>query len=299
MKNGSCWLDTDGRHIQAHGGAMLEHEGMYYWYGENKDADTVGHAVPFLGFSCYSSKDMRSWKNEGLVFASERNDPESEIHSSRVGERPKVLYNRKTNRFVLWFHLDDRDYRYARIGIAVSDNPTGPFVFVRSVQPDGRDSRDMTVYLDEDGSAYCVCSTDLNRTLLISKLDDDFAGFAGEHRTACLLQFREAPVVLKENGVYYMFTSGCTGWDPNAMLYGVSGSIMGDWRLIDNPCAGPNARKTFFGQSANSFKANGQWYIMLDHWNKEDLRTSGYSFLPIRFEGGEVEVRWTEEFPGV
>ena len=39
-KNGSTWYDTDGELIQAHGGMILEHEGMYYWYGENKNGAT-------------------------------------------------------------------------------------------------------------------------------------------------------------------------------------------------------------------------------------------------------------------
>ena len=34
---GRVWRDTDGRRIQAHGGALFYEDGIYYWYGENKD----------------------------------------------------------------------------------------------------------------------------------------------------------------------------------------------------------------------------------------------------------------------
>ncbi len=38
---------------------------------------------------------------------------------------------------------------------------------------------------------------------------------------------------------------------------------------------------------------------MLDHWNPEDLKNSGYSFLPLEIdENGILTVRWTDEFNG-
>lgn len=50
MKNGTLWLDADGRGIQAHGGSILQHNGIFYWYGENKDTDTHNRSVDFVGF---------------------------------------------------------------------------------------------------------------------------------------------------------------------------------------------------------------------------------------------------------
>ena len=62
-KNGSTWYDTNGELIQAHGGMILEHEGMYYWYGENKNGATSiapsgDIRVDFIGISCYSSPEL-------------------------------------------------------------------------------------------------------------------------------------------------------------------------------------------------------------------------------------------------
>ena len=69
MKNKTLWTDTDGKPIQAHGGMILQHECTYYWYGENKDTATVNRHVDFIGISCYSSKDLENWKNEGIVLS--------------------------------------------------------------------------------------------------------------------------------------------------------------------------------------------------------------------------------------
>ena len=73
MKNGHIWQDVDGNDIQAHGGCIINHEGVYYWYGENKGADnkiatfvsgqTVSR-VDVIGISCYSSTDLVNWKYE-------------------------------------------------------------------------------------------------------------------------------------------------------------------------------------------------------------------------------------------
>jgi hypothetical protein len=40
FRPGQLWLDTDGLPIQAHGGCILEHNSVYYWYGEQKDGLT-------------------------------------------------------------------------------------------------------------------------------------------------------------------------------------------------------------------------------------------------------------------
>lgn len=39
IRSGTVWRDTDGEIIQAHGGGVLYHDGIYYWFGENKGAD--------------------------------------------------------------------------------------------------------------------------------------------------------------------------------------------------------------------------------------------------------------------
>ena len=297
MKNKTCWQDTEGHLIQAHGGCILERDGTYYWYGENKDTETratslVGHRVDFSGFSCYSSTNLQNWKNEGVVLAA--GETGSPIGPECVGERPSVLYHARSGSYIMWFHHDDEYYQKASVGLAVAASPAGPFVYKGSMRPNGRESRDFTLYVDQDETAYMISSSDANSTLLISRLDEEYTGFTGEYTTACEDQFREAPVVLFEDGRYYMFSSGCTGWAPNVMLYAESNKMMGNWRLIDNPCEGPDARMTYYGQSACAVKHQGDWYLMLDHWHPQDLRTSGYSLLKIQFSAGRPLLPFTE-----
>lgn len=297
-KNGTMWLDTDGNPIQAHGGMIEKFDGIYYWYGENKSGETVLkenglHRVDFIGFSCYSSADCISWKNEGLVLKAS-DQPGSPLHKSRVGERPKVLYNEKSRKYVMWFHLDSHDYMTAHTGVAVADRPTGPFQFVREMCPNRFDSRDMTLFKDTDGKAYLIYSSDWNKTLRIAQLTDDYLDVNGVYSHAFPEQEREAPAIFIKDGLYYMITSGCTGWEPNNALFGISHNIFSGWKLIGDPCTGENARQTYFGQSTYVFEKDGRHYLMLDHWNPSNLKESGYSILPVRADNGHLTVSFQE-----
>ena len=62
-------------------------------------------------------------------------DPEHDLHCDKVIERPKVIYNQATKKFVMWLHVDSVDYKAARSAVAVSDRPTGPFKYLGSFRP--------------------------------------------------------------------------------------------------------------------------------------------------------------------
>jgi hypothetical protein len=287
------WLDTDGRPIQAHGGCILYHGNTYYWYGENKDAPNAVNVkgailsrVDVIGVSCYSSADLVHWKNEGLVLSAAPDDPESDLHPSMVAERPKVLYNKQTKKFVLWLHIDNASYSYAGTGVAVSDSPTGPFSYRGSFRPNGVDSRDFTVYEYRD-RAYLIHSSDWNRTMRVAELSEDYCSCTGASKSIFIDQSREAPALFERKGNLYMISSGTTGWNPNPCLYARSNAMFGEWRLWDNICAGPGAETAYDSQSCFVLKMpheEDQYILMLDQWKPENLRDSRYLWLPIQFD---------------
>lgn len=304
MKNGQMWKDINGEYIQAHGGCIIEHSGLYYWYGEHKGADNCTSSprrrVDVIGVSCYVSEDLVHWEYKGLALKAEKDNPKSYLHPSNVLERPKVIYHAKTRKFVMWMHMDSADYQLASAGIAIADHPEGPFKLLTVKRPNDQELRDMTVYQDTDGTAYLIYSTDHNNTLSIDKLTEDYTDLEGSHIFAMKDQKREAPAVCFHQNKYYMVTSGCTGWAPNSALYSTSDHVFGVWKLIDNPCEGENYRKTFFGQSTYIFEAKGKLFLMLDHWIPDHLKCSGYSILPIDFdEDGIMHVRWCNDWEGI
>ena len=136
FRPGELWLDNNGVHINAHGGGILYHNDTYYWFGEHKTEGKTGN-VALVGVGCYSSKDLYNWINEGIVLSVATEGSDSDIESGCILERPKVIYNEKTGKFVMYFHLElkGKGYSAARTGIAVSDKIIGPYKFIKSFRP--------------------------------------------------------------------------------------------------------------------------------------------------------------------
>ena len=129
-----------------------------------------------------------------------KDDEKHDLHPSKVLERPKVIYNEKTKKFVMWAHVESADYSKACAGVAVSDSPTGTFTYVGSFRPNGAMSRDQTVFVDDNGKAYQFYSSENNATLYISELTDDYLKPTGRYTRNFVKQSREAPAVFKYNG---------------------------------------------------------------------------------------------------
>jgi hypothetical protein len=341
FRPGEIWPDDNGVHINAHGGGVLLHDGVYYWFGEHKIGGGAGNKAE-VGVHVYSSRDLYNWKDEGIAL-SVSDDPTSEIARGCILERPKVVFNAKTKRFVMWFHLEFRGkgYSTARAGLAVSDRPTGPFTYVRSVRPNagkwplnateldktpapprageptaeaaqagdflrrdfagGQMARDMTVFVDDDGKAYLVHSAEENFTLNIAELTDDYLDFTGKWARVFPGGWNEAPALFKRGGRYYMITSGCTGWRPNAARSAVADSILGPWQMLGNPCRGtPQENEiTFDSQSTFVLPAPGRsdaFIFMADRWRPKNAIDGRYLWLPLEWENDRPVIKWRSEW---
>jgi hypothetical protein len=272
---------------------------------------------------------LYNWKDEGIALTVSE-DRSSEIVRGCVIERPKVIYNKKTNKFVMWFHLELRGqgYNAARTGVAVSDTVTGPYTYLRSFRPNkdvepvsetpendlpyfrrdfskGQMARDMTLFVDDDGTAYHIHSAEENYTLHISQLTDDYLDFTDTYARVMPGGHNEAPAICKYQGRYYMITSGCTGWAPNAARSMVAENILGPWKELGNPCEGVNPHnelgpeKTFGGQSTFLLPVRdkeGAFIAMFDVWTPDNPIDGRYIWLPAAFKDGRIIVRWRDEW---
>ena len=322
FRPGELWPDNNGVHINAHGGGMLLHEGTYYWFGEHKVAGEIGNTAQ-VGVHCYSSEDLYHWVDRGIALAV---DSVGDIQKGCILERPKVIYNAKTKKFVMWFHLElkGQGYASARAGIAVADNVTGPFRFVRSTRATpgcypvntsdslnlteqiyirdlagGQMVRDQQLFVDDDGTAYHIFASEENQTLHIAELTDDYLGHTGKYVRAFEGRYMEAPALFKKDGLYYFMGSGCTGWAPNAARSAVAPSIWGPWTELGNPCVGKDAEKTFFSQSTYILPVPGEkdkFIYMGDRWAPSNPIDGRYIWLPIRFEGRKFKIAWVDEW---
>jgi len=325
----AVWPDNNGAHISAHGGCMLKVGDTWYWYGEHR-----GTRDRRTGVHVYSSKDLYNWKDEGLAFDSANMQMAGQQNGGRRGfafgvniERPKVVYNAKTNKYVLWFHQESGgNYNSAYVGCGIADTPTGPFKhlysgrtapatwpvnmpdglkdyaegksqtydrqFARLVEnyQSGQESRDMTVFVDDDGKAYLFCASENNQTMHVVELNDEYTGFTGRWWRILEGKSYEAPVVFRHDGKYYLLGSHCTGWNPNPGRTAVADKITGPWRELGNFAVGEGADRTYEGQTAHSFTVPGKdgkevRVVMLDSWKPQNLPTSQYIWLPIEWDG--------------
>ncbi len=291
---GAVWNDTSGNPIQAHGGDMLYSNGVYYWYGENKNTKTYlvngePHA-DVIGISVYTSTDLYNWTYHGLALPGTST---GDLAPTNVLERPKVLYNASTGKYVMWMHVDTGDYAKASVGVAVADSPLGPFVYQGSFRPLGLESRDMTVFQDDDGTAYVVFATDHNRSIRIAEMTPDYLGLTGDvSQPYSTPDQREAPILVKQNGSYFLITSQATWFAPNAAMYAVASSPMGPYTIVGNPAYGAGASTTYNSQGAFVFQdvATGQYIFMADRWNTADLGSSRYVWLPLNFNGNTLSI---------
>ena len=88
------------------------------------------------------------------------------------------------------------------------------------------------------------------------------------------------------------FSSGCTGWSPNAATCAVADKVLGPYKEFGNPCKGPGAGTTYEAQSTYVLPLNGAatYLFMADRWNKTDLEKSDYLWLPLKVNNGRVEI---------
>jgi hypothetical protein len=331
---GQIWPDDHAVHINAHGGGILFHEGVYYWFGEHKTAGNAGNHA-HVGVHVYASTDLYNWRDAGVALAVS-NDPQSDIVDGCILERPKVIYNKRTAKFVMWFHLElkGQGYRAARSGVAVADRVEGPYQFLGSFRPNngvepanaaeseaepkaadsrgpdgqpyfrrdlagGQMARDMTLFVDDDDHAYQIYASEENRTLHISLLSDDYLKPAGKWVRALTGEWNEAPAVFKRGAKYYLITSGCTGWKPNAARCAVANSIWGPWTDLGNPCVGKDAELTFRGQSTYVLPVPGKkdaFIFMADRWVPDNAIAGKHLWLPIEFDGDKPVLRWRDQW---
>lgn len=287
--NGVQWADTDGNPIQAHGGGMLKVGDDYYWFGENRNPDGTFYAV-----SAYRSQDLRRWEHVHDVLTMNSDDGLSPANV----ERPKVVYNSVTQKYVMWMHWENgMDYGEARAAVASSDTVAGDYTYHGSFRPlqdtgvmdhdkPGYMSRDCTLFVDDDGQAYFLSASNENYDLHLYLLSDDYLSI--DSRAALLFEggHREAPALFKRNGVYFLLTSGSTGWDPNQAQYATSTSLTSGWSNMQNVADG----NTFHSQSTYVQAIEGsqgtQYLYLGDRWAGAwggRVNDSGYVWQPITF----------------
>ncbi|MEV5319457.1 RICIN domain-containing protein [Streptomyces sp. NPDC052687] len=290
--NGTQFTDTSGNPVHAHGGGIIKAGSYYYWFGEHRNADNT-----FRYVDAYRSTDLRNWEFRNHVLT-QATHPELAVANI---ERPKVMYNAATGTFVMWMHKENgSDYSEARAAVAVSDTVDGNYTWRGSFRPLGQHmSRDITVFTDTDGTGYMISAARENYDLHIYRLTADYTGVASLVANPWPGGHREAPALFKRNGVYFMLTSGATGWNPNQQRYATATSLAGPWSaMADAGDATGYGSQTAYVLPVQGASATSYLYLG-DRWGNSfggTVNDSRYVWLPLAFPTATtLSMSWTPE----
>jgi hypothetical protein len=286
---GAARTDQNGNALQLHGLGIIKVGSTWYGFGEDKTGETSAD-TSFQDITCYSSTDLANWTYRGQALSRQSS---GDLGPSRVVERPKVIYNASTSTYVMYMHIDSTNYSEAKVGVATSSTPCGPYTYRGSFRPLGNLSRDLGLFQDTDGTGYLL-SEDRNNGLRIDKLSADYlsvdsaVAVLGSSGSGSV----EAPAMVKVNGIYYVFGSHLTGWSLNDNIYATATSLGGSWSSFRN-FAAPGTH-TYGSQTANVITVQGSsgttYMYAGDRWNTSDLGSSQLIWLPMTIRGTTVNV---------
>jgi hypothetical protein len=297
LKNDIFWKDLSGNPIYSQGGGVFKFGDTWYWYGVKYDGAVTYCANPakrvsstvFNAVTCYSSKDLVNWKFENDVLSAEKGgklDPS--IWVGRLG----VAYNENTKKYVLITQYQGTPNTTQLF--AICSTPNGKFsvdhtqAVIENVV--NSNAGDQTVFVDEDGKAYLVFSSQSGRanTYVAQLRASDYLAvepatkvFGGASREGnCLFKYR---------GRYYICSSDLHGWNASHCYYISAEKILGPYSseavMINSDLDFCHVTQTGFFITVNGTKDTTVLFCG-DRWC--DFAGNGIGFnqwCPLTFEG--------------
>jgi hypothetical protein len=299
---GIGFVDTDGNLVDAHGGGIIEVCGTFYLHGEYFLSTTTNN--DFNGFSMYSSPDLATWKNEGIILPQQAS---GQLGPNRKGERPHIIQCPSTGEFVLYAHSADLTYEVDKeVVYATSPTVSGTYTFQGSLlNASGAIAAhsDMSALTDGD-NAYVVTESGWVYTLA----NDCHSWLSAKQYPAVngTTSGSEAPTVFRAGNTFYWIGSDKTGWQANDDFYSTAPAITGPWTYKGS--VAPAGALTWMTQSTWVMPVAGSagtvYVYWGDHWYGQNTSDPGqhnnlatYVFQPLVFNGAALsmptyEVSW-------
>ncbi len=293
---GQIWLDTAGKPIQAHGGSLIAVGSDFYWYGENKEFTDGKRGIESWGIRFYRSRDLYNWEDLGALIPPDTINSASPLSPKTFPERPHILFNPRTRKFVCWIKIRDAGPQYRTV--LTADAITGPYTIVHSkLSPAGMAAGDFDLVADAStGKAYMYFEHDHKEVVCIS-LNDDWTDVTNHYSTL----FPRVPPYTKEGialfrrgGKLYLANSGMTGYFPNPSEVAVADGYDGPFRELGDLHPTDRSRTSFNSQISCIFQhpRKRDLYIALaDRWLPliEDEPSFADGTLSERVRGGIVK----------
>lgn len=276
-------VDNNGNRI--YGGdpsVLVDGDTVYLYVGHDNSTDSeVNRAIYNMdSWICYSTKDMKNWKYEGLIMKADKGSvtwasTDTSAWAAQVAKRKNS--NTGKDRYYLYYCTWDATSQGKQsIGVAVADKPTGPFKDIgkplvkgtlTTPQSSNWDDIDPTVWVDTDSkgvehrylawgnSRLYIC--ELNEDMIsVKDINGDGKITCGEsskkadilYRSGSLTMYTEAPWIYRRQdakgnyyGNYYLFYA--SQWREKMAYVTTSDLMNGKWsdrQVIMSPTATSN-----------------------------------------------------------
>ncbi len=298
IRPGQLWLDTEGKRIQAHGGSLFYENSTYYWYGENKEKTTGENNILHWGIKCYASQDLYNWEDIGLIIPPDTENEKSSLHPSSKMERPHIIYNKDTKKYVCWIKVMNKDGSQTET-VLTADSLLGPYTKLKEgIKPLGMNAGDFDLAVADDGKAYYYFERVHSETICADLTVDytDVTGYYSTHFPKSGPPYvREATAHFIRNSKHYLLTSGTTGYLPNPSETAIADTWHGPFHVLGNPHRGDESQTSYHSQISSVFKVPGKkdlYIACADRWMPElmDVKYEVYSDLFFKmFRGVEVD----------
>nr|WP_320020451.1 glycoside hydrolase family 43 protein [uncultured Draconibacterium sp.] len=250
--------------------AALVHNDTVFLYAGHDEAPDDFNFYRMNEWLVYSSTDMVNWKEYPIPLkTTDFKWAKGDAWAAQVIER--------NGKFYWYVTVEHGSIPGKSIGVAVADNPVGPFkdalgkaLITNDMTTEQTqitwDDIDPTVYIDDDGQAYLYWG---NTACYWAKLKDNMIELDGEIHTVDLPHFTEAPWIHKRGDWYYL---SYAYQFPEKTAYAMSKSITEPWEYkgILNELAG-NSNTNH--QAIIEF--NNQWYFI---YHTGGIQPNGGSF---------------------
>ena len=246
--------------------------GPHYWYGENKEKTDGENGIWHWGVRCYASRDLYNWEDKGIIIPPEPDNPESSLHPSACMDRPHIIYNKKTGKYVCWLKIMKKNQEQTET-VLTADHILGPYTKVReNLHPLGMSAGDFDLAVADDGKGYYYFER-VHSELICADLTDDYTDVTGYYSThfprIAPPYVREAPAHFIRNGKHYLLTSGTTGYLPNPSEAAVADTWHGPFIVLGNLHPSDTTNTSYHSQISSVFKVHGKedlYIACADRW---------------------------------
>jgi arabinoxylan arabinofuranohydrolase len=184
-------------------------------------------------FKTFSSENLVDWKDEGVIL----DLPKDVSWANRNAWAPCIIEKKVKGKYKYFYYFTAAQ----KIGVAVSDNPTGPFIdsgkALVATRPEGvkgGQEIDPDVFTDpKTGKSYLYWG---NGYMAVAELNEDMISFKSDIQLIKVDKtFREGAYVIYRKGTYYFMWSEDDTRSPNYKVrYGTSKSPLGPIDIPEN-----------------------------------------------------------------